>query len=54
MRIWTWIIGLFHRDTSEEDPPRDLHLAECHKRDAVAASAARATDARMTSGHGGP
>lgn len=50
MRIWNWILGLFRRDTSLEEPPRDQYLNERHERDAFAASAARATESGMTKG----
>ncbi len=50
MRIWTWILGLFRRDPSQDEPIRDQHLLERYQRDASAASVGHAWESGVNSG----
>ena len=50
MRIWNWILSLFRRGAAQEEPLRNPHFSERHRRDAAADFAARATEAGITKG----
>ena len=62
MTAWQWVIDLFHRRGSmaappldpQPEPPWEPHRNERTMRDAIAAHAARATEAGMTSGSSPP